>query len=237
MTGDARILFFVKNPAPGQVKTRLAAHLGDQNAATLYKLMAEDALAALDASGFPVEIFYAPDEAGRAVARWLGAGRPYASQQGADLGERMENAFRSAFTQGIRCAVLVGSDIPELMPHHLEEALARLKDNGAVLAPAGDGGYTMIGFRADSFEPDAFDNILWGGAEVLETTIANLRRTGIEPFLLTELPDLDEMDDLKRLYQNGARRPGKTYLWLKNHAESLFPGSNESGPRCKNTKN
>jgi glycosyltransferase A (GT-A) superfamily protein (DUF2064 family) len=121
-----RILFFLKAPRPGTVKTRLAAELGPEAAALLYRAMAEDTLAALHAAGAPVTACYAPADAGPEVAAWLGPDLDYAPQRGDGLGARMLHAFEEAFARGARRAVLVGSDLPDLPPGRVAEALRLL---------------------------------------------------------------------------------------------------------------
>lgn len=233
MNSLARVMFFVKAPVPGTVKTRLAASIGDQEAAGLYKAMAEDALAALDASGLTVEVHFAPGDQGRAVARWLGSGRRYVPQQGMDLGERMERAFAGAFSSGAARAVLVGSDIPELKAETVTGAFKALEEAGAVLAPAGDGGYTLIGFRAGAFAPRVFQGLPWGGPEVFEASLRVLKQAGSTVNVLPRLPDLDDLEDLRSLYARGAGRPGRTMAWLAVRANRLFGAMPGPGPACK----
>jgi len=233
VTGDSRILFFVKAPLPGMVKTRLAKDMGEQEAAELYKLMAEDALAALAASGRPVQVCFTPEDQGPAVARWLGAGRRYVPQQGSDLGRRMEHAFASAFASGARQAVLVGSDIPELKPEVLHAAFAALRETESVLAPAGDGGYTLIGFRRESFKPEAFHGMAWGGPDVFADTLSALEETGCQVTVLEELRDVDELADLQALYARGTCRPSRTMGWLERHAARYFDAATGAAPSCK----
>jgi hypothetical protein len=215
-------MFFVKNPVPGRVKTRLARRIGNEKAAGLYRLLAEDGLAAIDASRIPAEIHYSPKEEGKEIAAWLGAGRRYVPQSGAGLGARMEHAFRHAFRFGADRAVITGSDIPELRPDHLNSALEALSERDAVLAPAGDGGYTLIGFTAAGFAPEAFSGIEWGGPEVLDDTLQALSAKGASWSLLPELPDLDDFDDLSSFYERGASRPCKTLEWLHKNRDEIF---------------
>jgi hypothetical protein len=215
-------MFFVKNPVPGEVKTRLARRIGNEKAARLYRLMAEDGLAAIDASRIPSEIHYSPKEDGKVIAAWLGAGRRYVPQSGGGLGARMEHAFRHAFRFGAARALLAGSDIPGLRPDHLNSALGALSEHDAVLAPAGDGGYTLIGFTDAGFKPEAFSGIEWGGPDVLDDTLQALNGTGASWSLLPELPDLDDFDDLSSFYKRGVSRPCKTLEWLHKNRDEIF---------------
>ena len=176
---DRRLLiFFVKSPEPGAVKTRLSAEIGRDLAVELYKEIGARSLKAVEGGDYEIRIdFYPPDKEAE-VKAWLGEGRVYFPQAGADLGQRMENAFRSAFSDGAEYVVLTGSDIPDLSGKIIEEAFSKLYDNGAVIGPAKDGGYYLIGFSRQGFLPEVFNGIRWGGNSVFTDTMAAFRRAG-----------------------------------------------------------
>jgi len=72
---------------------------------------------------------------------------PVVEQRGADLGARMQRALERALRRH-RAAILIGSDCPALSPRHLQRAARWLRGGcEAVLAPAEDGGYALIGLR------------------------------------------------------------------------------------------
>jgi glycosyltransferase A (GT-A) superfamily protein (DUF2064 family) len=91
---------------------------------------------------------------------------------------------------------VVGSDCPELAPHHLEGALAGLARHQAVLGPACDGGYWLVGMRAPA--RDLFTGIPWSTPGVLDATRARLRALGVGWLELERLYDLDTEADLRR---------------------------------------
>jgi hypothetical protein len=188
------VLVFVRAPEAGRVKTRLAAGIGAPAALRVYVRLAEHALAQARASGAAVRVHFTPADAGEAVRAWLGPGAAYLPQAEGDLGERMRGAFDAAFAAGFRRVVVIGSDLPELSPELLRRAFALLDGREAVLGPARDGGYYLLGLRRPV--PDVFHGIAWSTAEVLGATVARLRATGIEPALLETLADLDEAADL-----------------------------------------
>jgi rSAM/selenodomain-associated transferase 1 len=119
-------------------------------------------------------------------------------QSGADLGARMQAAFRAALDRAPatgRC-VLIGSDMPQLRIELVEEAFARLADVDLVLGPAEDGGYYLIAMR----EPhDVFRNVAWSSPTVLDDTLAQARELGLAVALLEPGFDVDEPSDLDRL--------------------------------------
>jgi rSAM/selenodomain-associated transferase 1 len=188
----------VKLPVKGNVKTRLAETIGDAAALALYRCFVSDTLAAVRRTGYPTLVFFHPPDAQRAVTDWLGDDITFLPQEGADLGERMSAAFQKAF---LRCprAVLVGSDIPDLPPASLHEAFEVLKTRDAVIGPARDGGYYLIGFSSAGIVPAAFEGIEWGGPRVFEETLAILRKHGLNVHVLPTWDDIDDCHDLKAL--------------------------------------
>ena len=207
---DKRLLiFFVKSPEPGAVKTRLSAEIGRDLAVELYKDIGARSLKAVEGGDYDIRIdFYPPDKAAE-VKAWLGEGRVYFPQAGADLGQRMENAFRSAFSDGAAYVVLAGSDIPDLSGKIIEEAFSKLPNNGAAIGPAKDGGYYLIGFSRKGFLPEVFNGIRWGADTVFTDTMAAFKRAGAargagaaggaeaEPHILPELMDIDRVEDIE----------------------------------------
>jgi uncharacterized protein len=198
---DRRLLiFFVKSPEPGAVKTRLSAEIGRDAAAALYKAIGARSLKAAEGGDHETRIdFYPPDRLAN-VKTWLGEGRVYCPQEGADLGQRMENAFKSAFSSGFTYVVLTGSDVPDLSSRIIDDAFSMLADSGAVIGPAKDGGYYLIGFSRSGFLPEIFGGIKWGTDTVFIDTMAALRRAGgagAEPHVLPELMDIDRAEDIE----------------------------------------
>lgn len=183
-------------PAIGRAKRRIAASLGDAAADALYRAFLTDASRwRLDPSW---TFYWALAPAARLDAA-LG-GRRFA-QRGADLGARMAHAMATVLALGHRRCVLVGADVPHLPTVRLHAAFVRL-ESGAdlVLGPAADGGYTLVGA---SSVPPIFDGIEWGGAEVLERTLARASSAGLAVSCLPEFYDLDTEDDLRRLRSSG----------------------------------
>jgi rSAM/selenodomain-associated transferase 2/rSAM/selenodomain-associated transferase 1 len=205
---DRRLLiFFVKSPEPGAVKTRLSAEIGRDLAVELYKDIGVRSLKAVEGGDYEIRIDFHPPDRLANVKTWLGEGRVYFPQEGADLGQRMENAFKSAFSSGFTCVVLTGSDIPDLSGRIIEEAFSMLTDNGAVIGPAKDGGYYLIGFTQSGFLPEVFNGIRWGTDTVFIDTMAAFKRAGgaggagvagAQPHILPELTDIDRAEDILR---------------------------------------
>jgi rSAM/selenodomain-associated transferase 1 len=191
------VLVFVRAPEAGRVKTRLAGAIGDGAALRIYRRLAEHTLreaAALADEGVRLRVHYTPADAGDAVRAWLGAGPAYLAQADGDLGVRMEDAFARAFEEGAEQVVIVGSDLPELSASLLRRAFGVLDAHPAVVGPARDGGYYLLGLTRSV--AGIFHGIAWSTPHVLAATLERFGAAGIHPPLLEELADVDEVEDL-----------------------------------------
>lgn len=200
MIGHSSILVFIKSPEKGRVKSRLASAFGEEKTLELYKSFVSSILGTLKGAKFPTEIFFYPADPAEAVVDWLGKGFSYIPQRGQDLGERMENAFADSFSCGIWRALIVGTDIPDLAPAVIDEALSFLEDHDAVIGPATDGGYYLIGFKKETFLPSVFHGIPWGTGSVCSMTMQVFARAGYRVHKLPEWRDVDTVDDLISLF-------------------------------------
>jgi uncharacterized protein len=194
--GDAVVLIFVRAPERGRVKTRLAADIGNDAALAVYERLGRHTVAVARSLGraVRVRVCHTPDDAGDAVAAWLGDGVEYRGQDDGDLGQRMGRAFADAFEDGAERVVIVGSDLPGLTPDLLRDALALLGGHPAVLGPARDGGYYLLGLHQSM--PDLFRDVPWSTDRALEVTLERFAAAGITPAMLPELNDVDTADDL-----------------------------------------
>lgn len=215
---ENRLIVFVKNPVRGAVKTRLAQSIGDKAALDLYRCFVSDILATVRYAGYPALAFFHPPEARGAVENWIGGDIVCVPQKGGDLGQRMLDAFQNVLLQSSR-AVLIGSDCPDLPPAFLHEAFDALKTCGAVLGPARDGGYYLIGFSSGRFLPAAFCGIKWSGPEVFEATMRVFRKNGVDVHVLPLWSDIDEFPDLAEVCERQKDLPPgglKTIDYLRN---------------------
>lgn len=193
---------FAKAPVPGAVKTRLAAILGADAAASLHAGLVRHALStAVQARMGPVALWCFPDASHSFFARCGEEfGVPLEAQRGADLGSRMRNAFEPAWAA--RSPLLViGSDCPALGAEHLERAAAALREKDAVLVPAEDGGYVLIGLARPV--PSVFEGVAWGTAAVMAQTRERLAEAKVEWTELPALWDVDRPEDYARLQSGG----------------------------------
>jgi rSAM/selenodomain-associated transferase 1 len=202
MGDEIRVAVFAKAPIPGEVKTRLHGILGPEGAAALQAGLVRHALSTALAAGIgSVELHCAPDEHHDFFVRC--AQRFHVTlvrQEGRDLGERMGRAFESALGAG-RALLMMGSDCPVLRPEDLRSARAALRKDTAVLIPAEDGGYVLIGLAAPV--AGLFTGVDWGTEAVLRQTRARFAESGLKCAELPALWDVDRPEDYARLSAEG----------------------------------
>lgn len=204
-TTDA-LLVIAKQPAPGQTKTRLTPQLSAQQAAALYECLLVDTLDLVRrVPGIQPAIAYLPAEA-QAFFADLAPDFALVLQEGASLGERLDNALTGRLRQGYRQVVIMNSDGPTLPVAHLEQAFAALR-NGAdvVLGPSDDGGYYLIGVRQPV--PRLLRDVPMSTPTVLAETLALAAEEGLQVELLPGWYDVDEAADLARLAHELAGAP------------------------------
>lgn len=194
----ARILIFAKAPIPGQVKTRLMPLLDAQSAAQLHSELVSQTVQRVHAAALaPLQLWCAPRIEEPLFDNLTGTYRleRYA-QQGADLGARMLHAFSTAL-QSADAVVGIGTDWPALNPAALASALVRLQQgDDAVLGPAEDGGYVLLGLRR--VDPRLFADIAWGTHQVLTQTRERLRELRWQWCELPMSWDVDRPEDFER---------------------------------------
>lgn len=186
------LMIFIKNPVRGKVKTRLAATIGDDRALKVYEQLLEHTRQIASFVKSDKAVFYSDfiDESDH----WSKLGFMQHLQQGNDLGERMSNAFSSSFDKGYKRVIIIGSDCFELSDTIIEQGFEALNNKDAVIGPAADGGYYLLGMN--EMHPSLFRGIKWSTAAVLSETIQELQKLKIATALLPVLSDVDEEKDL-----------------------------------------
>ena len=192
-----RIIVFFKHPVAGRVKTRLGAEIGMEAAATVYSAMLMD----LDGKLRRARMAYTPYCGGKPVDSMVPWDH-FRMQKGADLGERMANAFEDVFAEGSRRAVLVGSDIPGLTPHSLRKSVRSLACADMCIGPSDDGGYYLIGFNKESYDRRMFEMIEWSTPTVLSTTLNQAETYNLRVAAHPTLNDIDTAADLGDFFRN-----------------------------------
>lgn len=200
-----RIVIFAKLPAAGFAKTRLIPALGSVGAARLAQQMLHHTVReALAAAVGTVELCVtpSPDE-----PEWRQQKLPHEvnwSYQGeGDLGDRLSRAARRTLQSG-ESILLIGTDCPALNAKQIKEAADALSHSDAVLIPATDGGYVLLG--VNQFHEALFNTIAWSTATVSAETIIRMQRLKWSIELLPACHDIDEPSDLAHLPQDWLNR-------------------------------
>ena len=186
------LLIFAKNLIYGEVKTRLAATVGNDAAFSVYKeLLLHTKEITKDILADKI-IFYSNRIEDNDI--WINETYKKQIQQGNDLGKRMENAFAYAFKNNYDEVVIIGTDCIELTSSIINDAFNQLKNYDVVIGPAKDGGYYLLGMK--KLYSEIFQNILWSTDRVLQQTIAICKRESLSCHLLQVLSDIDDEKDL-----------------------------------------
>jgi rSAM/selenodomain-associated transferase 1 len=186
------LLVFQKNAVRGKVKTRLAASVGEERAFQVYQeLLSVTYWEVAQLDGIDVVPFFS--EYPEPLPFLLENSPCYQIQSGADLGERMSNAFAWAFSQGYGWVGIIGTDCPELRHETIGKGLGQLKDFDFSIGPAHDGGYYFLAMR--EFHPWIFENIAWSSSTVLGETIELVENRNMGYSLLEILRDIDTEAD------------------------------------------
>ena len=202
----ACVIVFVKNPVPGQVKTRLIPYLSPEQAASLYEAFLVDWCNALSTiSTVHRVIAYTPPEGLRALQTLIGEDPVYIPQVGTSLGERLIAAAGWACDQGYAKFLFVGSDSPTLPTQYVERALDLLESRDIVIGPSVDGGYYLIGFSkhgASLSIPTIFEGIAWSTEVVFRQTLEKIQAVNARLGLLPPWYDVDTPTGLQQLWDH-----------------------------------
>ncbi len=186
------LIIFYRNPELGKVKTRLAATLGDANALAIYlKLVAHTRSVTenLDVDKIVCYSHFIDKE-----DNWNNSVFDKQLQKGVTLGERLSDALERAFEQSYERVCVIGSDCFELTGEIIDEAFRVLMTHDAVIGPARDGGYYLLGMSR--FIPEVFWNKEWSTSSVASDTINDFKKLGIKYKTLRPLTDVDNEADL-----------------------------------------
>ena len=191
------LMIFIRNARIGQVKTRLAATIGDDRALEIYIKLLDYTSTVASEVQCEKAIFYSEfiEEVDEFPIPFF---QKYL-QLGNDLGDKMKNAFIKMFARGYQKVVVIGSDCYELNSKIIDEAFKQLDDHDVVIGPARDGGYYLLGTK--KLIPEFFQNKTWSTNNVFLDTILDCKKAGLSYFTLQELNDIDEESDLPKIWK------------------------------------
>jgi uncharacterized protein len=185
-----RLVIMAKVPVMGRVKTRLAAEVGATQAVRFYRATLTAVAVRLGRDPrWHTSLAVAPDTgiASPALPRHV----PRVAQGGGDLGSRMQRVMDRRERGPL---IIVGTDIPAITPAHIAEAFRHLRGRDAVIGPAPDGGYWLVGLRRSPRIPKPFAGVRWSSEATLADTIANLGWSAVGR--AAQLADVDNAVEL-----------------------------------------
>ncbi len=187
MAGMTHVLVLAKEPVPGRVKTRLCPPCTPTEAAVIAAAALSDTLAAVAASGADRKVLALEGRPGP----WLPAGFEVVPQVQGGLDQRLAAAWAHAGGPGVQ----IGMDTPQVTGPDLDRALATLLEPqvDAVLGPATDGGWWLLGLRRA--DPRVFLGVPTSRADTGRLQLERLVELDLVTRLVAERADLDTMAD------------------------------------------
>ncbi len=196
------VLQFSKSPHLGKVKTRLAPALTEEQRNILHSKMTQWVCSQVNASKLAEHQLWVDGDLNHPLFTELCEqyGLNCFQQEGESLGQKMFAAL-SKNIQVFQGVFLIGSDCPFLLPEFLLSAMKALQDSDAVIAPACDGGYVLLGLKTAPIS--VFSDMPWGGPQVCELSLQRLKSLQLKVVELPTLTDIDRPEDLRSLSTEG----------------------------------
>ena len=194
-----RLVVMVEQPRAGAVKSRLAAEIGTAEATRFYRVSTARLLRRLGRDRRWRTLLGVTPDAALLDPVWP-PDLPRIPQGPGDLGTRMQRIM-DRLPPGP--AVVIGSDIPGILPRHIARAFALLGRHDAVFGPAEDGGYWLAGLRRRPSVPRAFTDVRWSGPHALADTLRNLKGRSVA--FVETLYDVDREADWRRWRRSAGR--------------------------------
>jgi rSAM/selenodomain-associated transferase 1 len=189
----ATLLVLLKHPRAGRVKTRLAADIGIEPAANLYRAWIGIVFEQLQPLRGEIRIVaYFDGAPATEFAAWKELADVWWPQPSGDLGRRLAAGFETAHRDRGPVAA-IGTDCLEIDASLIVDAFSRLCDHDVVFGPANDGGYYLIGTAKHL--PGFFDALPWSTPQILSAHRSVCQRAGWTVSLLPPRRDIDTRED------------------------------------------
>ena len=213
MNYENALIIFTKNLVYGQVKTRLAATIGNDKAFDIYKNLIAHTYSLIQSVRCDRIVYYSSyveSDDDNFYERKI--------QQGNDLGEKMKNAFKDVLQKKYSKAVIIGTDCAELNSAIVDNAFEQLNHHDIVIGPAADGGYYLLGMK--KLHTRLFENMEWSTPAVFDKTISICNHHNYSYFILPTLHDVDVEDDLE--YMSLHEMANRQLVFVYNADSGVF---------------
>lgn len=180
------LIIMAKAPIMGHAKTRLAAGIGPVHAKRLYRMMMARTIARTRDPRWDTVLAVTPRRSLGRVTDWRGI--PQFAQSAGNLTPRLAAVFAAKGP-----TVVIGTDCPEVHASDIAAAFAAMKSGRAVLGPADDGGFWLIGLNGPA-RADLFEDVRWSHAQTLVDMEARFERPVVH---LRTLIDVDDVAALR----------------------------------------
>jgi rSAM/selenodomain-associated transferase 1 len=197
------IAVMAKASLPGRTKTRLVPPLTYSEAAALntgfIKDIADNVLAAALHTPIAGYMAYGPPGNAAFFRANVHAGFGMFEACFPNFGDCLCAAVCELLNRRHRGAIVLNSDSPTLPTALIVQAVELLRQEGdrAVLGPASDGGYYLLGLNGA--HPRLFQDIAWSTSRVAEQTLERVRELGLEVHVLAPWYDVDDGEALSVL--------------------------------------
>ena len=199
------ILIFLKYPEPGRVKTRLANTIGSEGAAIVYRRLVREVLQRVgNGTDSEVRILFDPPSRTSEIEDWIreiwddsSERLNFEAQSEGELGDRLNEGFKTAFDQGYQKVTAIGTDCIDLSKDTFQRTWSELESHDAVFGPTDDGGYYLIGLR--KLDGRIFQ-VPWSQENTLSESLRRCEECQFSVALLEQKSDIDtstEWEDQK----------------------------------------
>lgn len=196
-------MVFGKPPLAGVSKTRLGRTIGSAAAARVAGALLQDTVERF--GRLPHELVVATTD----PSSDHGVDAPLWDQGNGDLGARIERMLRRAIAEG-GWGLAIGADAPHVSDEGVRAALQGLQQGSAVLGPSEDGGFWALGLH--QCPSGLLASLPWSAPDTHDAVRARLEARGVAWQALPSGWDVDELDDLKRLVDEGDLAPRSAAL-------------------------
>jgi uncharacterized protein len=197
------VAIICKTPITGFCKTRLSPPLRPEECAAASACFIRDLSATIDALArtdrdLSCYAVYTPVGSEARLRSLLPRGFRLLPQSNGDLGARLLSATADLLNAGHDGAILVNSDSPTLPLPILRAAVRAVRQGDvAVLSPALDGGYTLIGLTKPHSR--LFADIPWSTRQVHRLTLERAREIDLPVVAVPQWYDIDDELSLRLL--------------------------------------